>query len=176
MTEEGTVGHWYRDVLNVWTIGVGHIGDPDAELTDVEMRTLPYSRGTQVRPGRHLSHDEMADLLERDVPHYVGPVNQALRVQVPQPVFNQLVSFAFNWGVSLTTGFPATSVLERVNAGDMEGAAQELETGRGPTGRPYNKGLAGVQARREREATVLRAYAGVSPTGLAPAVFVAMLA
>jgi lysozyme len=176
LDEEGAVAHWYQDVLGVWTIGVGHVGDPAREFTDIEMRTRPFGQGQQVRPGRRLSQGELIDLLRRDIPRYVGPVDEALHVPVPQEVFDVLVSFAFNWGVDPRLGFPATSVAERVNAGDLEGAAVELETGRGPSGRPYNKGLASVQERREREAAVLRRYARPLGRQMAPGLFVAVFA
>ncbi len=69
-----------------------------------------------------------------------------------------LFDFAFNWGIGEVSGFPATSVLRLVNAGDFAGVAHDLVHGRGPAttqypgGRPYDKGLEGVRKRRIEEA------------------------
>lgn len=138
---EGVRNEWYKDALGVWTIGIGHVWNPD---TDADFAD------------RSLSTEEVWALFRKDVQRYVDSVNHSVWVPLSQRQFDACVSFAFNWGISSTTGFPATSVVELVNAGDFDGAATELVEGKGPSGRPYDKGLQGVRNRRIEEAEWLR--------------------
>ena len=148
--EEGVRNAWYQDALGVWTIGIGHVWNPE---TDED---------------RDLTDDEVWDLFRVDVARYVHSVNQSVKRPLTQTQFDRLVSFAFNWGISPTTGFPATSVVQLLNAGDFVGAARELVDGHGPSGRPYDKGLEGVRNRRIREAEPFRTAGGtpMDPAGI----------
>lgn len=95
----------YRDSVGIWTIGVGHTkaaGDPDpAKFTG------------------ELTLKQVFDLFEHDVARYVADVNAALRVKVSQTQFDALVSFHYNTGA-----IRKASLTQRLNAGDVAGAAQ----------------------------------------------------
>lgn len=150
--QEGTVKRGglhvlYEDALGHATIGIGHLaheGPIDGSEPD------EFQRG--------LTDEEAWGLFRRDAAAYVEAVDRHVTVDLTQRQFDMLVDFAFNWGTGAAAGFPATSVLRLVNAGDFAGVARELVDGRGPStaaypgGRPYDKGLAGVRKRRALEA------------------------
>jgi len=143
--EEGERNDWYQDSLGTWTIGIGHVWNPSTD---------------QGFADRSLSDAEVWDLFIGDVQPYVASVNDTIDVPLTQAQFDCLVSFAFNWGISPATGFPATSVVKLINAEDFAGAAVELVDGKGPSGRRYDKGMAGVRNRRVREAEPFRTLGG----------------
>lgn len=143
--EEGVSASWYKDALGTWTIGIGHVWNPATDQ-DFEYRDLTQA--------------EIWELFEKDVARYVAAVNAGVTVTLTQTQFDRLVSFAFNWGISPSTGFPATSVVRLINAGDFAAAAADLVDGKGPGGRPYDKALAGVRARRIREAEPFKTTGG----------------
>ena len=155
--EEGAVEHWYLDATGHWTIGIGHLRVGN-ELSDVASRRAD---GT-FTAGRRLTDAEMWDLFRTDAVRYVEAVDRLVTVDLSQRQFDMLVDFAFNWGIGDVGGFPATSILRLVNAGDFDAVAVELVDGRGPAtekypqGRPYDKGLAGVRNRRIREAEAFK--------------------
>lgn len=142
---EGVVDHWYRD-QGGWAIGIGHSGDPAVEFIDVATED-------DLSIGRRLTQGQVFALFDVDVRPYVSAVTRLVKVGLTQVQFDRLVSFAFNWGLG---EFPATSVLRLVNQGNLAGVAIDLVEGKGPSGRPYDKGLAGVRARREREAEAFK--------------------
>ena len=148
---EGKRNSLYNDSKNHCTIGIGHL---------VHMGPCDGSEPDEFKRG--LSDDEVWDLFRTDVAVYVEAVNRLVAVPLTQERFDRLVSFAFNWGIGNVGGFPATSILERVNAEDWASVADELVNGRGPittqypSGRRYDKDDAGVRARRVEEAAVFR--------------------
>jgi len=145
--QEGSRDFWYRDRLGHWTLGIGHLGDPAVEFIDVATED-------DLSRGRRLSRAEIYELFRTDQARYVEAVDRLVTVALTQRQFDMLVDFAFNWGIGTDGGFPASSVLRLVNAGDFAGVAHELVHGRGPKtakypeGRPYDKGLEGVRNRR----------------------------
>lgn len=93
----------YRCPAGVWTIGYGHTAG--------------------VRPGDTLTA-QMADvLLRQDVTAAEGCVNRHATVSLTQNQFNALVSFVFNLGCE---NFRRSTLLKKLNAGDVQGAAEEL--------------------------------------------------
>lgn len=102
---EAIVQTKYRDSVGVWTLGVGHTkaaGDPDPKTYE----------GT-------MSLKEVFDLFFKDVQKYVEAVNAVLKHKVTQPQFDALVSFHYNTGA-----IRKASLIQRLNAGDVGGAAQ----------------------------------------------------
>lgn len=152
--EEGSVAFWYRD-QGGWAIGIGHSGDPSVEFIDV-------ATADDLSVGRRLSESEIWALFRLDARPVIECVDRLVTVFLSQTQFDRLVSFALNWGIGETTGFPATSILRLVNQRDFTGVARELVDGHGPktmawaAGRPYDKGLPGVRARRKREAAAFK--------------------
>lgn len=94
----------YQCSAGVWTIGYGHTGK-------------------DVFPGMRISEATAESLLARDIAVHASGVEEALRVAVSPNQFAALVSLAFNIGVA---EFQHSSLLRRINAGDVHAAAQEF--------------------------------------------------
>ena len=101
---EAIVQTKYRDSVGVWTIGVGHTkaaGPPDPATFAGAM-----------------SLEEVFDLFFKDVQKYVDAVHAAVHQVIAQQQFDALVSFHYNTGA-----IKRASLVQRLNAGDMAGAA-----------------------------------------------------
>lgn len=102
----------YQCSAHVWTIGWGHTG-------------------ADVVPGMKITLDRAKELLTKDVQRFVRDVNSLLRVDVTQGQFDALVSFAFNLGSDIdddmiAEGLGDSTLLRKLNAGDVKGAANEF--------------------------------------------------
>lgn len=120
---EGFEAAAYRCPAGKWTIGYGH--------------TLSVS------PSMRISKDEGERLLRQDLQYLAPLVAKELRT-VTQSQFDALVSFAFNVGL---TKFKQSTLLKKLNAGDLSGAADEFPKWRKGGG----KVLPGLVRRREAE-------------------------
>ncbi len=120
----------YRDAAGVWTIGYGHTG-------------------ADVKPGLRISEAQATALLAKDVAWAEAAVRQAVKVPVTQNQFDALVSFTYNLGAG---GLRRSSLLARLNAGDVEGAAASFSRYVHAGGRM----LEGLQRRRAAEADLFR--------------------
>lgn len=109
---EGFRADWYRDVGGVWTIGYGTTGDA---LPDVSRLALPGP----------ITKDEAHDLVIRYIEEVAEPTLESL-VTVPLDAYQTgaLVDFIYNFGPSR---FEGSTLLVKLNAGDYEGAADELD-------------------------------------------------
>lgn len=135
----------YLDPVGIWTIGWGHaLVDPATGRflrgpgAGPRAREL-YPEGLTVAQAEALLH---ADLL--DAARDVGAL---VRVPLTDNQFSALVSFEFNLGA-----LRRSTLLRRLNAGDLPGAAAEFSRwvkGRLPDGRLVT--LAGLVARRAAE-------------------------
>lgn len=94
----------YLDTGGVWTIGYGHTG-------------------ADVREGLTIPLSEAERLLTRDLKVAEGHVNDAVKVKLTQNQFDALVSFVYNVGGG---AFRSSTLLKLLNAGDYEGAANQL--------------------------------------------------
>ena len=119
----------YQDSVGVWTIGYGW--------------TQPVD-GKKICPGMVIDQATADRLLKCGVVQYEQGVNQLVKVKITQGQFDALVSFAYNLGIrSLST----STLLQKLNAGDKQGAANEF-------GRWVNAGgvkLNGLVTRRAAE-------------------------
>lgn len=119
----------YQDSVGVWTIGYGW--------------TQPVD-GRKIGPGMVIDQATAERLLKCGLVQYEQGVNQLVKVIITQGQFDALVSFAYNLGLrSLST----STLLRKLNAGDMQGAADEF-------GKWVNAGgvrLNGLVKRREAE-------------------------
>ena len=102
-TWEGVKHKPYLDVGGIPTVCAGHTGD------DVEDKTY--------------SPEECAAMLKRDVSEHSNGVLECIKVPIPQPSFDAFVSFAYNVG---TRAFCGSTLNRKLNAGDLEGACNEL--------------------------------------------------
>lgn len=115
----------YQDGGGVWTIGYGHTGaDVRANLT------IPLS--------------EAERLLTKDLKTAEGYVNTGVLVKLTQNQFDALVSFVYNVGGG---AFQSSTLLKLLNAGDYEGAANQLPRWNKDNG----KVVQGLINRREKE-------------------------
>jgi lysozyme len=128
----------YLDAAGIWTIGYGHTGD-------------------EVRSGLRIDAAQADALLRKDLGH----AEEAVRAWVTQPLaqasFDALVSFVFNVGA---TAFAGSTLLRKLNEGDVEGAAAEFERWRYAGGRV----LPGLLRRRIAERTL---FLSPHPAGVA---------
>jgi lysozyme len=88
---------------SVWTIGWGHT------------RTA--------KQGMEITLFQAERLLIRDVKSSVDAVNKYVKVYITQNMFDALVSFTFNVG---SGALARSTLIRRLNAGDIEGAANEF--------------------------------------------------
>lgn len=103
---EGFYPSWYLDPVGVRTVGYGHTSERiPAGIT------VPLTR------------EEALDLLKSDLKGYEAAVRRAVRVPLSQPQFDALVSFTFNVGAGALDG---STLLRRLNAGDLDAAAREF--------------------------------------------------
>jgi lysozyme len=139
---EGVRTKPYQCPALLWTVGVGHVIDPNhARVPIADRKSLPIPSGWD----RTLSIDEVDDILQKDLARFVAGV---LRL-CPETVNNQnhldaLVSFSFNVGLG---NLQKSQVRMKYNRGDFDGAMDELLTWNKAGG----KVLKGLDNRRKDE-------------------------
>jgi len=139
---EGVRTKPYQCPALLWTVGVGHVIDPNhAKVPLADRKSLPIPSGWD----RTLSMDEVDDILQKDLARFVAGV---LRL-CPETVNNQnhldaLVSFSFNVGLG---NLQKSQVRMKYNRGDFDGAMDELLTWNKAGG----KVLKGLDSRRKDE-------------------------
>lgn len=94
----------YQDVGGVWTIGYGHTGK------------------TVVR-GATITQAEAEKLLRMDLGWAVDCVNKNVIQPINQNKFDAMVDFCYNVGCG---AFRSSTLLQKVNINDMDGAADEF--------------------------------------------------
>ena len=109
-----------------WTIGYGHTG-PD------------------VHPGLTITQEQAEEFLMQDVKKAAAAVNAKVTGGITHEDFDALVDFVFNVGAG---NFAASTLLKKVNSGDIHGAAAEFEKWDMAAG----KHMAGLLRRRHAEA------------------------
>ena len=106
--EEGARNKAYKDSKGLWTIGVGHLIKADeqhlinATLTDAQVE----------------------DLLKSDLKWCSEAVESSVKIPLNQNQYDALYSLCFNIG---ETNFRNSTVVKKINAGDMNGAAAAIE-------------------------------------------------
>jgi lysozyme len=102
----------YKCPAGVWTIGYGHTG-------------------SDVKPGMVISENKADELLRADVASFEADVRKLVKSFITQRQFDALVSFAFNVGSDIdlddiAEGLGDSTLLKRLNAGDIKGAAEQF--------------------------------------------------
>ena len=105
--EEGARNKAYKDSKGLWTIGVGHLIKSDE----------------QYLLNATLTDQEVEDLLKKDLKWCSDAVETSVKVPLSQPQFDALYSLCFNIG---GTNFSKSTVVKKINANDMQGAADAI--------------------------------------------------
>jgi len=99
----------YDDGVGVWTIGFG---------------TTVYPNGIKVMKGDTCTEAQAKTYMAHDLKKFEATVNKAVTVQLNQNKFDALVSLAYNSG---TNAFSKSTLVKKVNATDIGGAADQFD-------------------------------------------------
>lgn len=117
---EGVRTKPYQCPALLWTIGVGHVIDPNhARVPLAERKALPIPDGWN----RTITMGEVDDILKRDLATFERGVERFCPVPLTQGQFDALVSFSFNVGLGT---LQRSTLRQKILRGDMEGAADEF--------------------------------------------------
>ena len=116
-----------------WTIGYGHTG-------------------AEIHQGMTITQEQAEEFLMQDVQKAVQTVNSKVHTDLTQNEFDALVDFVFNCGAG---NFAGSTLLRKINAGDMEGAALEFQKWDKAAGHV----MAGLVRRRQAEADLFKGLA-----------------
>ena len=120
MHHEGVRLKPYRCPARVWTVGVGHVIDPNHSKVPFEERSyLEIPDGWN----RKLSMDEVNAILAADLQRFERGVLRYCPNGITQGRFDALVSFAFNVGLGT---LQRSTLRQKHNRGDYDGAADEF--------------------------------------------------
>ena len=120
MHHEGVRIKPYRCPARLWTVGVGHVIDPNhAKVPFEERNLLPIPDGWN----RKLSMDEVNAILAADLQRFERGVLRYCPNGITQGRFDALVSFAFNVGLGT---LQRSTLRQKHNRGDYDGAADEF--------------------------------------------------
>lgn len=117
---EGVRNKPYRDVVALWTVGVGHLMYPDqAALKQTERNAY------QLRPEdfRVWSNEEVNQLLKDDLKRFESGILRLCPGPLTQGQMDGLVSFAFNVGLG---ALQRSGLRAKHNRQDYESAANEF--------------------------------------------------
>lgn len=120
----------YRCPAGVWTIGFGSTRDAQGHPV---CATTP-----------HIDVEAARSLVERDLQAALMVVQGSLSEPLEAPQEAALVDFVYNLG---SGNFKSSTLLRKLNAGDLEGAAAEFDK----WDRANGQVLAGLLRRREAE-------------------------
>jgi lysozyme len=132
----------YRCPALLWTVGVGHVIDPNhIKVPFEERRSLPIPDGWD----RVLSMDEVDTILAQDLNRFERGVARLCPAAVnSQGVFDALVSFSFNVGLG---NLQRSGLRMKTNRGEFTDAAEEFMKWTKAAGRV----LPGLVKRRQDE-------------------------
>lgn len=139
--DEGVKTRPYQCPALLWTVGVGHVIDPNhAKVPLAERKALPIPSGWD----RTLSMEEVNAILKQDLARFEAGVMRLCPKTEKQGQFDALVSFSFNVGLG---NLQNSSLRQKHNREDFEGAANEFLKWNKAGG----KVLAGLDRRRKGE-------------------------
>ena len=118
---EGTRFKPYRCPARLWTIGVGHVIDPNhARVPFEERNNLAIPEGWN----RTFTMEEVDAILAKDLERFErGVLKYCPNAVTRQGWMDALVSFSFNVGLGT---LQRSTLRQRHNRGDIEGAASEF--------------------------------------------------
>ncbi|WP_319371948.1 lysozyme [uncultured Ilyobacter sp.] len=103
-----------------------------------------YTDGSPVRLGDTITKEEAEKLFNVILGRFEKGMSRYIKIELNENQFSALVSFAFNVGVG---NFKNSTLLRKINSGDLEGASKEFERWIYSNG----KKLRGLIRRREAE-------------------------
>lgn len=117
---EGVRTKPYQCPALLWTVGVGHVIDPNhAKVKLADRKQLPIPDGWD----RVLTMTEVDEILRQDLKRFEAGVMRLCPKGKSQGQFDALVSFAFNVGLG---NLQNSTLRMKHNRGDFEGAAEEF--------------------------------------------------
>lgn len=128
---EGLKLQSYLCPAKIWTIGYG----------------TTRINGKPVKPGMTCTQEEAEEYLSTDLVPFEATVNSNVKSKLTQNQFDALVCFVYNVGPN---NFLGSTLLKKLNANDMFGAADEFLKWNKANG----KVLAGLTTRRTNERTL----------------------
>ena len=96
---------------------------PTAYRDPVGIATICYGHTATARMGQTLSQERCTELLQADLGHAFSAVDRRAQVDLPPPTRAALASFVYNVGEG---AFARSTLLRKLNAGDLRGACHEL--------------------------------------------------
>lgn len=112
--EEGMIPYAYNDPKGYATFGVGHLLHR-SPVNDNDRRKWGTPQNPKPRPF-------VMKVFQEDLDKYERAVRDAVAPKLKRHQFAACVSLCFNVGAS-SNGFPGSTVVKRLNAGDTVGAA-----------------------------------------------------
>jgi lysozyme len=111
----------YRCPALLWTVGVGHVIDPNhIKVPFEERRSLPIPDGWD----KVLTMDEVDAILAQDLNRFERGVARLCPAAVnSQGIFDALVSFSFNVGLG---NLQRSGLRMKINRGEFQDAAEEF--------------------------------------------------
>lgn len=139
--DEGVRLRPYRCPALLWTVGVGHVIDPNHIRVKLNER-----KGLAIPDGwdRTLTMDEVNDILAKDLATFERGVLRLCAEGLTQGRFDALVSFSFNVGLG---NLQRSTIRMKHNRGDFDGAAESFMAWTKAGG----KELPGLVKRRKHE-------------------------
>lgn len=118
--DEGVRLRPYRCPALLWTVGVGHVIDPNHIRVKLDER-----KGLAIPDGwdRTLTMDEVNDILAKDLITFERGVLRLCPEGLTQGRFDALVSFSFNVGLG---NLQRSTIRMKHNRGDFDGAAESF--------------------------------------------------
>jgi lysozyme len=139
--DEGVRSRPYQCPALLWTIGVGHVIDPNhAKVPMANRKQLPIPSGWD----RVLSNEEIDEILRKDLARFEQGVSRLITAPLTQGQFDALVSFSFNVGLG---NLQNSTLRMKVNRQEYEAAAEQFLVWTKAGG----KVLAGLVKRRTHE-------------------------
>lgn len=117
---EGVRTKPYQCPALLWTVGVGHVIDPQhARVKLADRKQLPIPEGWD----RVLTMTEVDEILRKDLARFEAGVLRLCPKTADQGHFDALVSFAFNVGLG---NLQNSTLRQKHNRGEFEAAAEEF--------------------------------------------------